>query len=517
MSQERLTMRKIKEMMRLKYEAQLSNRAIAGACKVSNSTVGEYLRRAKAAGIEWPLGEIGEDELYEKLFPTQKVVVTERNCPMPDWQQVNQEKRKKGTTLQLLWQEYKELYPEGFQYSQYCEHYRRWKRSKIEPSQHIDHTGGEQMQVDYAGLKVPITNPETGETSEASVFVAILPASNYTYAEAQANENQFSWNNGHVRAFQYFGGLVKILVPDNLRTGITKPNYYEPGVNLAYEELAEYYHLAVMPTRLRAPQDKAAAENGVQNVERWLIAPLRKRQFFSLHELNRALAEQLETLNNKVMKAVGRTRREEFEAIDQPNLRPLPEAPYEYAAWKKATVHIDYHVEFEKHYYSVPHDLIHQKVDIRATERMVEVFHKRKMVAIHPRNHHMGRYSTLREHMPANHQFMEDINAEKLMQWAGKIGPHTAALVEATLQSRHFPEQAYRTCMGYLSLAKKADPAIVEQAARVVVEARVFSYKELKAEVNYLQGQQAKAKPVESFPPHENIRGPQYYQERLES
>ena len=224
---------------------------------------------------------------------------------MPDWKEVQKEKRKKGVTLQLLWQEYKEKYPEGYQYSQYCEHYQRWKKSQIEPSKHIEHTGGEQMQVDYAGLKIPITDPETGKINQASVFVAILPASNYTYAEAQASENQCNWNNGHVRALEYFGGVVKIVVPDNLKTGVTKPNYYEPDVNLAYQELAEYYQFAVLPTRIRKPNDKGKVENGVQNVERWVIAPLRKRKFFSLHEVNQAIKEQLEKLNNKVMQVSG--------------------------------------------------------------------------------------------------------------------------------------------------------------------------------------------------------------------
>ncbi len=241
MAKKRLTMKKITEVMRLKFESKLSNRTIAGACKVSNSTVGEYLKRAEAAGVSWPLGEIGEEELYKKLFPEQKAVPSEREYPMPDWEAVQKEKRLKGVTLQLLWREYKEKYPKGYQYSQYCEHYQRWKKSQIEPSKHIEHTGGEEMQVDYVGLMIPITNPETGEISKASVFVATLPASDYIYAEAQASENQCNSNNGHVRALEYFGGVVKIVIPDNLKTGVTKPNYYEPGVNLAYQELAEYY------------------------------------------------------------------------------------------------------------------------------------------------------------------------------------------------------------------------------------------------------------------------------------
>ena len=513
MAQERLTLRKIKEILRLKFEIQLSNRAIAGACKVSNSTVGEYLKRAEAAGVSWPLGEIGEEELYRKLFPEQKAVPSKREYPIPEWEEVQKEKRQKGVTLQLLWQEYKGKYPEGYQYSQFCEHYQRWKKSWIEPSKHNEHSGGEQMQVDYAGLKIPITNQRTGEISEVSVFVATLPASNYIYAEAQANENQCNWNNGHVRALEFFGGVVKIVVPDNLKTGITKPNYYEPGVNLAYQELAEYYQFAVLPARVKRPKDKAKIENGVQNVERWVIAPLRNRKFFSLNEVNLAIKEQSEQLNNKVMKSVGRSRRQEFEEIDRPNLRPLPEKPYEYAERKTATVNIDYHVEFEGHLYSVPFTLIHQKVDIRATERMVEIFFQGKSVAIHPRNFRPGRFSTLREHMPANHQFMEDINSERLIKWADSIGPQTNALVKATLQSRPFPQQAYRSCLGILGLAKKYNPALLEQACQTVFEAKVFSYRAVAQEVVYLQ-KQTTPPPVETLPTHENIRGAEYYQER---
>jgi transposase len=499
----------------LKYEAQLSNRAIAGACKVSNSTVGEYLKRAETAGVSWPLGEIGEEELYQKLFP-EKAVVSERKYPVPDWEEVQKEKKQKGVTLQLLWQEYKEKYPEGYQYSRFCEYFQRWKDSQVEPRRHIEHTGGEQMQVDYAGLKIPVTDPETGEISQASVFVAILPASNYIYAEAQSSENQCNWNNGHVRALEYFGGVPKIVVPDNLKTGITKPNYYEPGVNLAYQELAEYYQFAVLPARIKKPRDKGSGENGVQNVERWVIAPLRNRKFFSVHEVNQAFIEKLDRLNNKVMQAVGRTRRQEFEEIDQPNLRPLPEKPYEYTERKTATVNIDYHIEFDEHLYSVPHALIHQKVDIHATEKMVEIRHHGKSVAIHPRNFRQGRFSTLREHMPANHQFMEDINPDRLIEWGSKIGPQTATLVKATLRSRPFPEQAYRSCLGILSLAKKYDYALLEQACQSVFEAKEFSYKAVAEELIYLQKQVA-APVIETLPTHENIRGADYYQERQPS
>jgi len=516
MARKRLTMKKIKEVLRLKYEAELSNRAIAGACKISNSTVGDYLKRAEAAGVSWPLEEMGEGELLKKLFPEIQAEKPEPRYPMPDWEMIKQEQRQKGVTLQLLWQEYKEAYPSGYQYSQFCEHYRRWRKSHTEPSMRKVHQGGGEMEVDYAGVKIPMTDPETGEVVKVSVFVATLPASNYIYAEAQLGENQRNWNNGHVRAFEYFGGVVKIVIPDNLKTGVTKPNYYEPGVNLSYQELAEYYQFAVIPTRIKRPTDKGKVENGVQNVERWVIAPIRKRQFFSLGEVQQAVKEQLEMLNHKIMQGVGRTRRQEFEAIDQPNLKPLPERPYEFAERKTATVHIDYHVKFDDHLYSVPFTLIHQTVDIRATEKMVEIFHLGEIVAIHPRNYRRGRYSTLQDHMPPNHRFMKEIDADRLIQWAEDVGPHTSTLIRATLRSRTYPEQAYRTCLGILGLARKHSRDNLETACQVAYEARVFSYKAVEQELVFLLTKTA-AYQVESLPAHANIRGAEYYQKRSRS
>jgi transposase len=510
MTQERLTVRKIREVLRLKYESGLSNRAISGACHISNSTVGEYLRRAKAAGLGWPLAELSEEELYAKLFPV-SAPGPENSRPLPDWGAVRQELRQKGVTLRLVWIEYIEQQPDGYQYSQYCEYYRRWKKAQILPSMHQEHLGGERMQVDYAGVKIPYTDPATGELCEAAVFVAVLPASNYTYAEAQVRQDQCNWNNGHVRALDFFGGVVRIVVPDNLKTGVHKPNYYEPDINLAYQALAEHYQFAVLPARVRKPKDKAKVENGVQNVERWVIAPLRKRAFFDLYEINVALKEQLTVLNNKAMQSVGRSRRQEFEEIDRPNLRPLPEKPYEYAERKMARVNIDYHIEFDKHLYSVPHPLIHQEVDIRATEHLVEVFYQGKSVARHPRNFRPGRFSTLREHMPTNHQFVGQVNAGQLTEWAANIGPQTAILVAATLKSRPCPEQAYRTCLGILSLAKKHPQPLMEQASQSVWEAKNFSYSALKDELNWLEEQPARPE-SDRQPVHENIRGHHYYQ-----
>ena len=506
MAQERLSLRKIREVLRLKHEVGLSNRAIARACRVSNSTVGEYVKRAEQAGLAWPLpDDLGEEELYRKLFPEREnPKIAER--PQPDWEMVHRELARKGVTLKLLWQEYREKHPDGYGRSQFCEHYGRWNRTRT-TSMRMPHKGGEVMEVDYAGMTLPITNPETGEIWQAPVFVATLPASNYVYAEVQPSQELQHWLAGHVRAFAFFGGVPKILRPDNLKTGVKKPNYYEPDLNPSYQELAEHYHVAVLPARVKKPKDKANAENSVQNVERWVFAPLRDRTFFSEGEANRAIAPLLDALNHKEMQHLGKSRREIFEELDQPALLPLPERPYEFARWKRARVSIDYHVAFEGHYYSVPHTLVGQEVQIRATERMLEVFHRSQQVAIHPLNPVSGRYSTAADHMPSHHRFMLNQDSDFFLREAAKIGPHTAAFMTAVLRSRPFPQQAFRTCLGILSLMHKYLPVHLESACLRLLNTKLLTYKDLKAELEHL----TRDLPIQPLPAHENVRGDTYY------
>jgi len=508
MSQERLTLRKIREILRLKEEAGLSNRAIARANKISNSTVGEYLRRAEAAGLHWPLPEgISDEEVMRKLFP-EDAVVEEPERPLPDWEAVHKELKKKGVTLKLLWEEYRDKHPDcHYQYTQFCEYYRRWAKTQS-PNARFPHPGGEVMEVDYAGLTMTLVNPETGEATQVPVFVATLPASNYIFAEVQPSQEKVNWINGHVRAFEFFGGVTKILRPDNPKMGVKSPNYYEPDLNPTYQEMAEYYQVAVLPARVRKPRDKGSVENGVQNVERWVIAPLRNQTFFSLVGMNRAVRKLVEALNQNVMPQYGKSRRRLFEEIDQPELRPLPEKPYEFAFWKTAKVSIDYHVAFEKHFYSVPHTLIQQQVEIKATERMVEIFHKGKQVAIHPRSHAQGRFTTRIEHMPSNHRFVAEQDTNWMLKQAEKIGPQTTQYLTSLLQSRSFPEQAYRSCLGVLSLARKYPVALMETACERVSEAHLRSYKDLKAELEALS--RNAASPPQPLV-HENIRGENYF------
>lgn len=508
MAQERLSLRKIREVVRLKEEAGLSNRAIARACKISNSTVGEYLRRAQQSQIHWPLPDgLGEDELYQKLFP-EKSHPVDGERPLPNYEKMRDELKKKGVTLKLLWIEYREQFPEGYQYTQFCDYYRRWAKNQS-PSGRFPHNGGEVAEIDYAGLTVTIVNPETGETSQAPVFVVSLPASDYIYAEVQPSQELCHWINGHVRAFEFLGGVPKILRPDNLKTGIKSPNYYEPDLNPTYQEMAEHYQVAVLPARVRKPRDKGGVENGVQNVERWVLAPLRNRTFFSLGEANRAVQALVETLNQKVMTHLGKSRLQLFEEVDQPELRPLPEQSFESALWKEARVNLDYHVAFEKHFYSVPYALIHQQVEIRATERMVTIFHQAKQVAVHPRSSAQGRFSTRPEHMPSNHRFVTELNTDWLLQQAEKFGPCTRTYLETLLASRAFPEQAYRSCLGVLSLARKYPQGVVELACQRAVQAHLKSYKELKAELEALTRETSST--TQSPLIHENLRGESYY------
>lgn len=505
MSQERLPVRKIREVLRLHHEAGLSNRAIARVCKVSNSTVGEYLTRAEYAGIGWPLPEgLGEQELYRKLFPEKNKEAPAR--PMPEWEDVHRELSKRGVTLTLLWKEYREKHPDGYGFTQFRVYYQEWNKSHTN-TMRLPRKAGEEMEVDYVGMTLAITNPETGEISQAQVFVATLPASNYTYAEVQPSQELAHWIGGHVRAFEFFGGVPKTICPDNLKSGVKTPHRYEPELNPTYQEMAEHYQVAVLPARVRKPRDKAHVENSVQNVERWILAPLRNRTFFSIGEANRAIVPLLRALNEREMEHRGKSRKELFEELDQPELQPLPERPYQFAVWKDAKVNIDYHVVFEGHYYSVPHILVRQTVRIRATETMVEIFHHSERIAVHPRSLFEGRFTTRSEHMPANHSFILNVNQDWFMKEAAKIGPQTSNYVDAMLKSRRYPQHAYRSCLGILSLARKYTHPQIETACQILLPAGLLSYRDVHAELERITASQ----PTPNLPAHENVRGNTYY------
>jgi transposase len=513
MPQERLTMRKIREILRLKWELKLSERVIARSCCVSRSTVAEYVRRAEAAGLKWPLPEDqGDNQLFELLYPkTQQL--TPKATTLPDWDEIHLELRKKGVTLSLLWMEYLEKYPEGYGYSQFCQLYRNWAK-KIKPTMRLDHKAGEKAFVDYTGPTIPVINATTGEIQEAEIFVMVLGASSYTYVEAQWHQDLPNWTGGHVRGYMFFGGVTEIVVPDNLRAAVSHPSHYDPEINPTYQEMAEHYGVAVVPARSFHPRDKAKAEVGVQNVERWILARLRNHKFFSLMELNKAIRELLEDFNNRKMEHLGKSRRELFELVDKPALKPLPATPYEFAFLKKARISIDYHFEYDDHYYSVPYHFYPAEVMIRATEKTIEAFLNGKQVALHPRSRVKGGHTTLKEHMPPDHRFYSEWSPERFIHWAEQIGPQTAQIVQLELNSRQHPEQAYRACLGILGFAKKYTPARLEYACQYALANEIHSYRGIKNilinQIDQLYGMESLSQPSLLLT-HSNIRGKDYY------
>ncbi len=514
MPAERLSMRKIKEVLRLKFELGLANRQIARSCSINHSTVADYLYRAKAAGLDqWPLpSELDDTGLDARLFPARMTAPSQAR-QAPDWAGIHEElQSQKHVTLQLVWQEYKQSNFDGYQYSRFCELYRRWA-DKLDLVLRQEHRAGEKLFVDYAGDTVPVIDAKTGTITEASIFVAVLGASNYTYAEASWKQDLGSWIRSHVRALEFFAGAPAVLVPDNCKVAVRHPCRYEPDLNPTYQEMAAHYGMAVIPARVRKPRDKAKVEAGVLLVERWILAALRKGRFFSLAHLNHAIAELLDRLNQRPFRKLEGNRTERFEKIDRPALRPLPAQAYSFANWKKARVHIDYHVEIDGHYYSVPYALIHRELDVRYTVMTVEIFHQGHRVASHARSSKIGGHTTIDAHRPKSHQRYLEWTPERLVRWASTIGPFTAALVDKILQSRLHPEQGFRSCLGILRLGKTYGSERLEAAASRACSLNACSYQSVKSILQTSLDRQLTLDMPPDRPPiqHANIRGTDYF------
>jgi transposase len=505
-------MRKIREILRLKWEQGLSHRQIAESCQVARPTVTEYLERATAVGLSWPLPvDLDETALERLLFPP-RVRPTEPQRAVPDWATVHTELQRKSVTLFLLWHEYKTQHPTGYSYTWFCTRYHAWAK-KLDVVMRHDHRAGEKLFIDYAGQTVPIQDPRTGELRQAQIFVAALGASSYTYIEATWTQRLPDWIGSHVRMFEFLGGCPEILVPDNIRTGITTAHRYEPDLNPTYQELATHYGVAVMPARSRKPRDKAKVESAVQLAERWILAQLRHYTFLSLAELNTVIRNALTLLNQREFQKLPGSRHSRFLSVDQPALRPLPLAPYEYAEWKKATVHIDYHVEVDHHYYSVPYTLVGQRVDVRLTTNCVECFHKGQRVSSHRRSSLPGQHTTVTAHMPQAHQAYVDWTPERLVRWAQQSGPATAQLVATILASRAHPLQGFRSCLGIMRLGKSYGDDRLEAACARALVLQAHSYKSVASILRHGLDQQPLT-PDRVSPPailHPNIRGPHYY------
>ena len=508
----RLTMRKIREVLRLKFDCRLTKRQIAKSCAIARSTVAEYLRRFLASGLSWPLSPETDDQtLEQRLFPQAPVGVDKPREP-PDFVAIHRELRRKAVTLMLLWQEYKAADPEGYQYSQFCHLYHQWK-GQIDPVMRLEHRAGETLFVDWAGMTVGIFDPPSGEVQPAQIFVAVLAASGYIRRRRTTATQQLpNWIGAHCRAFAFFNGVSELLVPDNTRTGITKACFYEPDINPSYLDMAQHYGCAILPTRVRKPRDKAKGEGSVLLVERWILARIRNETFFSLNELNRRLRELIEDLNDRPFQKLPGSRRSAFEEIDRPALKPLPVLAYQFAEWKKATVNIDYHVELERHYYSVPYRLLRKKLDVRFTESTVECFHQSTRVASHIRSYLPGRHTTLKEHMPPHHQRWLEWTPERFLRWGQKIGPACATLIQTIISTRAHPQQGFRAALGILRLAKSYDAPRLEMAYQRALDIGATSYRSLQSILKKGLERQGlcEPQPLRAIE-HDNIRGATYY------
>ena len=510
MPRERLPMRKISDVLRLQAEG-LSKRRIAVSLNIGRTAVGDYIARAGRAGLSWPLPEaLSEEGLERLLFPLQPLRSADRRPP-PDWPELHREMKRPGVTLALLWEEYRAQYPTGYGYSRFCDLYRDW-RGKLNSTMRQNHVAGEKLFVDYAGTTVDVIDGLTGEVHQAQVFVATLGASSYTYAEATWSQTLPDWIGSHGRAFSFFGGVPAQVIPDNLKSGVIKACFYDPEVNRTYADLAAHYGTAVIPARPYKPRDKAKVEVGVQVVERWVLARLRNRRFFSLSELNQAIHEQLEVLTGRASKHLGASRQQLFEEVDRPALKPLPADPFEYAEWKQRRAGIDYHVEVAKHFYSVPHSLIKRTLWARITERSVEVFHKSKRVAVHMRGPGNRRHTTIPEHMPSSHRRYASWTPEKIRLRAAAQGLNTEALIEVILRSKPHPEQGFRSAIGILRLAKSHGPERLEAACERALEIGAHSYSSVVSILkNRLENRRPKTPEDGPLIDHPNIRGSGYF------
>jgi transposase len=512
MAQNKLSMRQIQEILRLKHQNQLSIREIARSCGLPASTVGDYLKRAAAAGLSWPLPEgQSEAELLQRLLATPPAASSQNGMALPDWTHIHQELARQSVTLQLLWQEYRQTQPEGYGYSRFCELYRAWAGT-LDPVLRQIHLPGEKMFVDWAGQKVEIHNAQDGRVSSAHLFVAVLGASNKTFAEAFENEKLAAWIEAHCHAYNFFQGVARITVPDNLKTGVIRPCRYEPLLHRSYQEMAEHYGTVIIPGRIKKPRDKAKVEGAVLIAERQILAALRDQRFFHVGQLNAAIVPLLAKLNAQPFQKLEGSRNSWFEAVEKDRLLPLPATAFELADWSTAKVNIDYHVAVENHFYSAPYQLVHQQLDVRLTDKTVELFQHGKRVAAHRRSYQPGRFTTVEEHRPKSHQRYLQWTPSRILEWVKTIGPECVKVVEKIMADRPHPEQGFRSALGIIRLGKAVGHARLEAACRRALHFGTCSY----TSVNSILQNNLESRPLEQelplpSPAHENLRGGPYY------
>jgi len=505
-------MRQVREVLRLKFVCGHSGHQIAAMVGISRYTVAEYLRRAGVVGLTWPVpAELDDAALERKLF-SPPFAAGEPARPQPDWPRVHAELRRPNVTLLLVWEEYRRGQPEGYGYSRFCELYAAW-RGRLSPTMRQTHPAGERMFVDYAGQTVELIDSATGEVRRAPVFVAALGASNFTYAEARWTQALPDWIGCHVGAFASFGGVPRQIVCDNLKAGVTASCRYEPGISRTYQDMASHYGTAVLPARVRRPRDKAKVEVAVQVVQRWILARLRHQKFFSLAELNAAIFALMVDLNDRPMRHLGTSRRALFETLERPALLALPALPYVYAEWRRCRAGLDYHVEVQGHYYSVPYRLMREIIEARITDQTVELFHRGNRVASHLRSPRAHRHTTTAEHMPSAHRRYAEWTPTRLLREAAAIGPATIALVERIMAAKPHPEQGFRTCLGILRLVRGYGPERLEAACQRGLDIGAGSYRSVQSILRNGLDRAFRPEPIPDEPPgsHGNIRGRGYY------
>lgn len=514
MSRKKISMRKIREVLRLKHDHGLSNRKIAKSIAIGQCTVWEYLIRAKKAGIGWPLPEEMDDIALEKLlFPISLNLQPEKSRPLPDFELINKELKKKGVTLGLLWEEYHDVHPDGYKYSHFCKLYLEWakKRDVWMPQ---PHKMGEKIFVDYAGLTIPITNPD-GSQYEAQIFVGTLGASNYCFAEATKTQQLHDWIGSHVRMFSYFGGVSEVLVPDNLKSGVKLSHLYDPDVNPTYQEMAAHYAIAVVPARVRSPKDKSKVEKSVKDIEAQVLARLRNKTFFSLEELNEEIRKELNQFNRRPFQKVPGCRLSHFEEFDKPYLKPLADTPYIFAEWQKKRVGNNYHINVFGHYYSTPYLIVKEEVDIRITANTIEIFYKNKRIASHLRNNEAGKYTTNPQHRPPQHQFYTECTPEHLLLKAAKVGEDARRWIQTVLDdnSRHQIVRE-KICLGVLRLTKLYGENRLDLACKRASSVGIYNCRSIESMLKAGLDQHALQEPKEVLAlsqNHEFIRGSNYY------
>jgi transposase len=511
MPAQRLSRRQVREVLRLKWACGLSDRKIAHSIRVSRPTVAEYVRRAQAAGLAWPLPDTLDDTALERRLCATAATTPVAKRPTPDWALVHRELKRPGVTLVLVWQEYKALTPDGLQYSPFCQAYRQWA-GKLDLVMRQSHRAGEPLCVAYAGQTMPVVEPLTGEVHEAAIFLAVLGASNYPFAEATWSQSLPAGIGAHVRAFAALGGVPQVVVPDNLQAAVSRAQRYAPPLTRTYVDLAQHSGVALVPARAARPRDKATVEVGVQVVERGILARLRPHTCFSLLALNTALADLLVSLHRRPFNKLPGARQSVFESLDRPALPPLPTQPYEYAEWQLVRVNIDSHVAVEGHDYSVPYALVKQQLEGRLSAQVVASCSKGTRVARHQRSPLQGRHSTVAAHMPKAHQHYAEWTPQRRMLWAAKTGEATAQGVEAIRTSRPHPQQGFRACLGLRRLGKRYGDERLEAACRRASRIGACSDKRIASLRTHDLAQQPLPGPPAAVPviTHSTIRGAQY-------